>query len=162
MDNICHIKTKYDAPSSINIQIWIRYLFISVITFNLIALPTVWFLLKFRAIIRFFNYLEIQSKLSTVLTTTNSCEYHHNLRPKWMSGSKILNLTFMGPCIANIFQYISKKMQLYTVYLCLETALHVSGGTSTHHQERIQLYLQWRTPPTAHSNRFQLFHDSGR
>jgi len=33
-------------------------------------------------------------------------------------------------------------MQLYTVYLCLKTALHVSGGTSTHHQERIQLYLQ--------------------
>jgi len=85
-----------------------------------------------------------------------------------------------------IFQYISNKMQRYTVY-CLwkllymfravppsiirraynciysiwylshrycylpltlhsslypETALHVSGGTSTHHQERIQLYLQ--------------------
>ena len=33
-------------------------------------------------------------------------------------------------------------MQLYTVYLSLETALHVSGGISTHHQERIQLYLQ--------------------
>ena len=33
-------------------------------------------------------------------------------------------------------------MQLYTVYLNLETALHVSGGTYTHHQERIQLYLQ--------------------
>ena len=33
-------------------------------------------------------------------------------------------------------------MQLYTVYLYLESALHVSGGTSTHHQERIQLYLQ--------------------
>jgi len=33
-------------------------------------------------------------------------------------------------------------MQLYTVYLYLETALHVSGGTSTHHQERKQLYLQ--------------------
>ena len=68
-------------------------------------------------------------------------------------------------------------MQRYTVYLYLETAPHVSGGTSTHHQERIQLYLQhlvfvtpfllsaaiveelelvrvccgWRTPPTAHS-----------
>jgi hypothetical protein len=26
--------------------------------------------------------------------------------------------------------------------LYLENALHVSGGTSTHHQERIQLYLQ--------------------
>ena len=33
-------------------------------------------------------------------------------------------------------------MQLYTVYLYLETALHVSGGNSTHHQDRIQLYLQ--------------------
>jgi hypothetical protein len=33
-------------------------------------------------------------------------------------------------------------MQHYTVYLYLETALHVSGGISTHHQERIQLYLQ--------------------
>jgi hypothetical protein len=33
-------------------------------------------------------------------------------------------------------------MQRYTVYLYLETALYVSGGNSTHHQERIQLYLQ--------------------
>jgi hypothetical protein len=33
-------------------------------------------------------------------------------------------------------------MQRYTVYLYLEIALHVSGGTSTHQQERIQLYLQ--------------------
>jgi hypothetical protein len=33
-------------------------------------------------------------------------------------------------------------MQRYTVYLHLETALHVSGGISTHHQERMQLYLQ--------------------
>ena len=48
----------------------------------------------------------------------------------------------MGTCIVSMFQYIFNKMQLYTVYLYLETALHVSGGTSTHHQERIQLYLQ--------------------
>ena len=33
-------------------------------------------------------------------------------------------------------------MQRYTVYLSLETALHVSGGISTHHQEHTQLYLQ--------------------
>jgi hypothetical protein len=33
-------------------------------------------------------------------------------------------------------------MQCYTVYLYLETALHVSDGTSTYHQERLQLYLQ--------------------
>jgi hypothetical protein len=51
---------------------------------------------------------------------------------------------FMGPCIVSIFQCmcISNKMQRYTVYVYLETALHVSGGTSIHHQERIQLYLQ--------------------
>jgi hypothetical protein len=94
------------------------------------------------------------------------------------------DLTFMGPCIVSIFQYtcISNKMQRYTVYLYLETALHDLGGTSTHHQKRIHLYLQhvvfvtplllsaaiveesepvrvccgWRKPPTAHTNRFQL------
>jgi hypothetical protein len=50
------------------------------------------------------------------------------------------DLTFMSKCIVRI----SNKMQRYTVYLYLETAVHVSGGTSTHHQERIQLYLQHR------------------
>jgi hypothetical protein len=44
----------------------------------------------------------------------------------------------MGKCIVSIFN----KMKHHTVYLCLETALRVSGGTSTHHQELIQLYLQ--------------------
>jgi hypothetical protein len=48
------------------------------------------------------------------------------------------DLTFMGKCIVRI----SNKMQRHTVYLYLETALHVSGGTSTHRQERLQLYLQ--------------------
>jgi hypothetical protein len=76
-------------------------------------------------------------------------------------------------------------MQRYTAYLYLETGLHVSGGTSTHHQERIQLYLQhlvFVTPlllpaafveeletglsgvrhPQHTQTGFQLFHDSGR
>jgi hypothetical protein len=48
----------------------------------------------------------------------------------------------MGLCIVSIFQYIFNKMQRYTVYLYLETAQHISGGTFTHHQERIQLYLR--------------------
>jgi hypothetical protein len=52
------------------------------------------------------------------------------------------DLTFMGTCIVSIFQYISNKMQRYTVYLYLETALRVSGSTITHHKERIKLYLQ--------------------
>jgi len=62
-------------------------------------------------------------------------------------------------------------MQLYTVYLYLETALHVSGGTSTHHQECIQLYQQhlvFVTPlllPAAIAEELELqfhLHDSGR
>ena len=53
----------------------------------------------------------------------------------------------MGPCIVSTFQYISNKMQRYTVYLYLETALQVSGGSSTHHQERKQLYLQHLVTP---------------
>jgi hypothetical protein len=48
------------------------------------------------------------------------------------------DLTIMGPRIV----IISNKMQRYTVHLYLETALHISGGISTHYQERIQLYLQ--------------------
>jgi hypothetical protein len=48
------------------------------------------------------------------------------------------DLAFMGSCIVSI----SNKMQRHTVYLYPETVLHVSCGTSTHHQERIQLYLQ--------------------
>ena len=54
----------------------------------------------------------------------------------------IINLTFRGPSFVNLFPYIYDKMQHYTVYLYLETALHFSGGISTHHQEHTQVYLQ--------------------
>ena len=37
--------------------------------------------------------------------------------------------------------YIQQDATLHSL-LYLETALHVSGGTTTHHQERIQLYLR--------------------
>jgi hypothetical protein len=40
-----------------------------------------------------------------------------------------------------IYVYIQQDATLHSLF-CLETALHVSGGTSTHHQERKQLYLQ--------------------
>ena len=51
-------------------------------------------------------------------------------------------LAFKGPGIVSILRYIPNKMQRYTVYLSLETALHVSGGISSHQQGYIQLYLQ--------------------
>jgi hypothetical protein len=49
------------------------------------------------------------------------------------------DLKFTGKCIVSI----SNKMQRYKVYLYLGNALHISGGTSTHHQEHVQLYLQY-------------------
>jgi len=37
--------------------------------------------------------------------------------------------------------YIQQDATLHSLFY-LETALHVSGGTTTYHQERKQLYLQ--------------------
>ena len=41
----------------------------------------------------------------------------------------------------NILIYIQQDATLHSLFY-VETALHVSGGTITHHQERKQLYLQ--------------------
>jgi hypothetical protein len=49
----------------------------------------------------------------------------------------------------NIPIHIQQDATLHS-FLYLETVLHVSRGTSTHHQERIQLFLQhlvFVTPP---------------
>jgi len=45
----------------------------------------------------------------------------------------------------NIPIYIQQDTTLHSL-LYLEIALHVSGGTSTHHQQRLQLYLQHLLP----------------
>jgi hypothetical protein len=41
----------------------------------------------------------------------------------------------------NILVYIQQEAMLHSLFY-LETALHVSGGNTTHHQERKQAYLQ--------------------
>jgi hypothetical protein len=41
----------------------------------------------------------------------------------------------------NIPIYVQQDATLHSLFY-LETALHVSGGTTTHHQECKQLYLQ--------------------
>jgi hypothetical protein len=41
----------------------------------------------------------------------------------------------------NILIYIQQDATLHSLFY-LETTLHVSGGTTTYHQERKQLYLQ--------------------
>ena len=41
----------------------------------------------------------------------------------------------------NILIYVQQDAMLHSLFY-LETVVHVSGGTFTHHQERKQLYLQ--------------------
>jgi hypothetical protein len=43
--------------------------------------------------------------------------------------------------VSNILIHVEQDATLHSLFY-LETALHVSGGTITHHQERKQLYLQ--------------------
>jgi len=68
----------------------------------------------------------------------------------------------------NIVVYIQQDATLCGLFY-LETALRVSGGTTTHHQERKQLYLQHLVfvtplllPATIVVELFQLLHDSSR
>jgi len=92
------------------------------------------------------KYYFFYSNLCTLLYTFKILIHINPLNAQLNSICHLLvllgDLTFIGPCFVSIFQYISNKMQRYTVYLYLETALNVLGGTSTHHQERKQLYLQ--------------------
>jgi hypothetical protein len=43
--------------------------------------------------------------------------------------------TFTGPCIVNIYSSTTNKMQRYTMVFITIIALHVSGGSTAHHQE---------------------------
>jgi len=90
-------------------------------------------------------------------------------------------------CIVKIFQYISTKMQRYTVYFILKLlyvfrvvpppimrSANICIYSIWYLSHRYcYLPLSWKSwnwfecavggvPPTAHSNQFQLFHDSGR
>jgi hypothetical protein len=75
------------------------------------------------------------------------------------------DLTFMGPCIVSIFQYISNKMHRYTVYvwklLCMFRVVFSPIIRSAYNCIYSICYLSHRycylpLSPTAHSNRFQL------
>jgi hypothetical protein len=55
---------------------------------------------------------------------------------------KLQSLCFIAGTVLLILIYIQRDATLHNLFY-LETALHVSGGTSTHLQERKQLYLQY-------------------
>ena len=69
-------------------------------------------------------------------TVTANCRYRGRVRTgfecRWKSDNKII---FYIPI------YVQQDKTLHSLFY-LETAPHVSGGTSTHLQERKQLYLQ--------------------
>ena len=44
-------------------------------------------------------------------------------------------LTFMGPCIVNVFLSTTNKMQSYTIFFIVVIVLHVSSGFPAYHQE---------------------------
>ena len=48
----------------------------------------------------------------------------------------------MEPCIARCVFYITNEMQLIQCFFIIISALHVSGGIYTHHEELIKLYVQ--------------------
>jgi len=49
--------------------------------------------------------------------------------------------TLLSENTFNVLIYIKQDATLHSLFY-LETALHVSGGTTTHHQKRKQLYLR--------------------
>jgi len=58
----------------------------------------------------------------------------------------ITNLPFRGPCSLYMripFDILRKRCNITQFTYFWETALHISGGVSTHHQEHTQLYLQY-------------------
>jgi hypothetical protein len=92
---------------------------------------------------------------------------------------------FMGPCIKNVPIYIQQDATLHSLFIfgncstCFGWYFHPSPGGHTnvstasgichtvtvicrYQLELVWVCCGWCTPPTAHSNRFQLFNDSGR
>ena len=53
---------------------------------------------------------------------------------RWSRGNT-MDLTFMGPCIVNVFLSTANKMQRYTIFFIVVSAVRVSSGFSAHHQE---------------------------
>ena len=63
--------------------------------------------------------------------------------PKFIYNTLLGFLTFRGPCIVSIFLLIYFQQDATTHFIYFwKTALHVSCGISTQHQEHTQLYLQ--------------------
>ena len=79
--------------------------------------------------------------LETVLLVSGGTTTHHQERKQLYQRHLVFVTPLLLPTAVNILIYIQQDATLHSL-LYLETALHISGGTTTHHQERKQLYLQ--------------------
>ena len=99
-------------------------------------------------------YGEETDGLSVINTKTKPLlRYAKTVRPlRWF---KICCINVFLTILVYNSNWTHKSQSLFY----LATALHVSGVTITHLQEHKTTVT---TPPTTHSNQFQLFHDSSR
>ena len=77
-----------------------------------------------------------------ITTDLHTTRYIHSQTLVYEGNTKFNVLNVHGPVHRrNILIYIQQDATLHSLFY-LERALHVSGDTITHHQERKQLYLQ--------------------
>jgi hypothetical protein len=79
--------------------------------------------------------------LETALRVSGGTSTHHQERKQLTLQHLVFVTQLLLSAAVNILIYIQKDATLHSL-LYLETALHISGGTSAHHQERKQLYIQ--------------------
>jgi hypothetical protein len=82
--------------------------------------------------------MELEDYCTGIITVRNKMLYNEEFV---MIKKHKKNIRNDSNYVATILIYIQQDATVHSL-LYLETALHVSGGTSTHHQERIKLYLQ--------------------
>jgi hypothetical protein len=121
--NICHCASGYSYWTLVRIS----YLYIKEH-----MLKTVWIILKKIKLFYWPVYMVGQFSVNICIIGYPS-QFTDLLHTRWMwAGVRFqivinfstlsINLMFLGPCIVIIFQYISNKMQCYTVYFIWKTA----------------------------------------
>ena len=86
--------------------------------------------------------LQHVSVFAVLLPEFEPCTFRIQCLEIWHTQLKKIFFNVYGSVhLNNILIYIQQDATLHSLFY-LETVLHVSGGTTTHHQERKQLYLQ--------------------
>jgi hypothetical protein len=104
--------------------------------------------LRFRDSLNILLYIQQDATLhslfylETALHVSGGTSTHHQERKQLYPQHLLFNRPLLLPSTVNFLIYMQQDTTLHGL-LYLETALHISGGTSPHHQKRKQLYLQY-------------------